>query len=259
VANHPTDARVTVRRDTNDLLEQVMSALHEGGHALYDMGLCQEHYGTPLAQPTSYSIHESQSRFWEIQIGRSKAFSKHLLKILHTGCNSKALPQSSDELYNALNRVECSPIRTQADDCTYPLHVIVRFEIEKDLITGNLKVADLPERWNSEMEKLLGIRPKTHTEGCLQDVHWSLGSFGYFPTYTLGSLFAVCLFNAMKDAIPTLEEGIAQGQFSHIHSWLQENVWRHGRRYTSRQLILKATGKAPTENDYIAYLQAKYL
>lgn len=259
VGIHPTDCRLTIRRSSCDLLDQVMSALHEGGHGLYEMGLCQHHVGTPLSQPVSCSIHESQSRIWEIQIGRSKQFAPHLLRILRTTLGKESLPDSSDELYDALNRVECTPIRTKADDLTYPLHVIIRFEIEQELVTGALQVRDLPDRWNAGMKALLGITPKNDAEGCLQDVHWSLGSFGYFPSYTLGSLYAACFFSAMKHSLPNLEELITNGEFSLLHEWLYEHVWQHGRRFTSKELVTRSLGRPPTEDDYMAYLREKYL
>jgi carboxypeptidase Taq len=257
-AFHPTDSRITIRRTCNDILDQMMSALHETGHGLYEMGLNRQHFGTPLAEPASLSIHESQSRLWETVIGRSKIFTPHLFSILSAFYKEK-LPFASDtELYTELNRVTCSLIRTKADEVTYPFHVILRFEIEKELMEGALQVQDIPHRWNAAMKEALGVTPASDAEGCLQDVHWSLGSFGYFPTYTLGSLYSVCFFQAMGQSLPNRDELIAKGLFAPIHSWLYENVWRHGRRFSSRELVTRALGRPPTEDDYIGYLRSKY-
>ncbi len=259
VGIHPTDSRITIRRSSNDLLDQVMSALHETGHGMYEMGLDRQHFGTPLAEAASLSIHESQSRLWETVIGHSRPFAHHLYSIL-SGSLKERLPHTSvQELYDDLNSVNCSLIRTQADEVTYPFHVILRFEIEKELLDGRLAVKDIPERWNTAMKEALGITPSTDTEGCLQDVHWSLGSFGYFPTYTLGSLYAVCFFQAMGNSLPNRDELLAKGDFAPIHEWLKEHVWRHGRRFSSRELVTRALGRLPTEDDYIGYLRSKYV
>jgi len=258
-AFHPTDSRITIRHSTNNLLDQVMSALHEAGHGMYEMGLDRQHFGTPLAEAASLSIHESQSRLWETVIGRSKIFSEHLYSLLSHHYKGKLPFASSHDLYTELNLVNCSLIRTQADEVTYPFHVILRFEIEKELMEGALEVHDIPERWNTAMKEALGVVPATDSEGCLQDVHWSLGSFGYFPTYTLGSLYSVCLFQAMEHSLPNRDDLVVRGLFAPIQAWLSEHVWRHGRRYSSRELVTKALGRAPTEDDYIGYLRSKYV
>jgi carboxypeptidase Taq len=258
VGLHPTDSRMTIRHTSDDLFDQVLSALHESGHSLYEMGLNQNLFGTPLAEAASLSIHESQSRLWETVIGQSKAFATPLFSILRS--HYRVPPVSSETaLYNALNRVECSEIRTQADELTYPFHVILRFEIEQELLDGRLAVSDLPRRWNEGMHEMLGIIPRDDVHGCLQDVHWSFGSLGYFPTYTLGSWYAVCFFEAMKQALPHVEELIRTGTFTPIRGWLQENVWSQGRRFHSRELVARALGREPSEDDYIQYLQHKYL
>jgi carboxypeptidase Taq len=235
-----------------------MSALHETGHSLYEMGLNQELFGTPLAEAASVSIHESQSRLWETVIGRSRAFATPFFSILSSHYQVSPVP-SEKALFKALNRVVCSEIRTEADEVTYPFHVILRFEIEQELLDGRLAVSDLPKRWNSGMEEMLGIVPRDDVHGCLQDVHWSFGSFGYFPTYTLGSWYAVCFFEAMKKSIPNVEELIQAGTFAPLREWLQENVWSQGRRFYSKELVTRALGREPSEDDYIQYLQNKYL
>lgn len=258
VGIHPTDARMTIRHKCDDLYDQIMSALHEAGHSLYEMGLNHDRFGTPLGEAASMSIHESQSRLWETVIGRSRAFATPLLSLLQA--HYQVPPVSSEKaLYNALNQVECSEIRTQADEVTYPFHVILRFEIEQELLDGRLAVHDLPSRWNEGMQEMLGITPRDDKHGCLQDVHWSFGSFGYFPTYLLGSWYAVCFFEAMKQTLPNIEELIRTGTFSPLRDWLQEHVWDHGRRFYSRELVARALGREPSEDDYIQYLRNKYL
>jgi carboxypeptidase Taq len=256
---HPTDTRITIRQGFDHLIDQVMSALHEGGHGLYDMGLSQKFYGTPISEAASHSIHESQSRFWETIIGRSKNFMPHLFTIMSRILQERNCYKNIDDLYADVNRVECSFIRTQADELTYPLHVILRFEIEKELIEGSLDVKDVPERWNDGMIDSLGIIPPTYKDGCLQDVHWSLGYFGYFPTYTLGSLYAICFSTAMSQSLPNYDTLLKKGNYAPIHAWLNEHVWKHGRRYLSHELVTKALGRAPTEDDYIQYLRNKFM
>ena len=257
VGLHPTDARMTVRHSSDDLFDQLMAAMHEAGHSFYEMGLNQDLLGTPLSEPASFSIHESQSRFWETIIGHSHAFAVPLFSLIRS--HFKTPPVSSEEeLYRALNRVECSEIRIHADEVTYPFHIILRFEVEQELLDGRLSVHDLPERWNSGMKEMLGVTPRDDLHGCLQDVHWSFGSFGYFPTYTLGSWYAVCLFEAMKRDLPRIEELITTGMFTPIKSWLQKNVWSQGRRFLSRELVSNALGRPPSEDDYIRYLRNKY-
>jgi len=256
---HPTDSRFTIRRTSDDLLNQVMAALHEAGHTMYDLGLQQQHYGTPLAEPASLSIHESQSRFWETLIGKSKIFVPHIFSTLSQNISGTLPYKNEEDLYEQLNLVACTPIRIEADEVTYPLHVILRFEIEKELLEGTLAPKELPERWNAGMQELLGITPKNDQEGCLQDVHWSFGLVGYFPTYTLGSLFSVCWFSAMKKDLPHLDELIKKGTFAPICSWLQEHVWNHGRRFFSYDLVARSLGREPTEDDYISYLREKYV
>ncbi len=254
---HSTDTRITVRRHSADILDQAMSALHEAGHAFYESGLPVEQYGTPLAEAASYATHESQSRFWETVIGRSRSFTPHVMSALTEALGR--ISRTEEELYREINHVGSSFIRTEADEVTYPLHIILRYEIEKELLTGSLAVKEVPERWNSLMEDLLGIRPKTNREGCLQDVHWAFGNIGYFPTYTLGSLYAIAYYKAMERSIPNLDWCVRAGQFEKIRSWLKENVWQHGRRYLGKELVTRALGRPPTDDDYIAYLEHKFI
>ena len=256
-ALHPHDSRITTRILPHHFMSNIFSILHEAGHSFYEMGLPTEHWGTPLAEYVSLSIHESQSRWWETLIGRSRPFWNFFYPRLQ-----KELPDLKkvplDRFYQAINRVQPSCIRVEADELTYCLHVILRFEIEKMLIGGKLQVADLPDAWNSKMKELLGVSPKNDAEGCLQDIHWSLGSFGYFPTYALGNLFAAQFFTAFAKKHPNWEQLVASGDLSFIKHWLGQNIHRWGRTYNAEELVKKVTGKPLSEAPYCAYLKKKY-
>lgn len=255
---HPDDCRITTRLDSHGFLTQILTTLHEAGHSLYEMGLPKEYFGTPLGEAVSLGIHESQSRFWETRIGRSKSFWNFLLPKLENKFPHK-LPQNGVDTFLAeINQVSPSFIRTDADEVTYPLHVILRFEIEKELIEGKLKVKDLPGRWNSAMKELLGITPTSDKEGCLQDIHWSMGAFGYFPTYTLGNVYAASLFDVFCKDHPDWEMRVSSGDFEFIKQWHHHNVHRHGRRYNGIELIEQITKQLPTATPYIKYLKQKY-
>lgn len=257
-ACHPTDSRITTRIHPTSLVSNISVILHEAGHGLYEMGLPEEHYGSPLGESRSLGIHESQSRWWETRIGMTKPFWNHFLPILKETFKGKLDKVSLNDFYKAINKVEPSFIRVEADELTYPLHVILRFELEKALIEGSLKVHEIPEAWNAKMEEYLGIVPKTNQEGCLQDVHWSMGGIGYFPTYTLGNLYAAHLFEAFAVQHPDWEKRVAAGEYLFIKSWLHENIYRHGRHYTSHELLKNATGKPFTADAYTNYLKKKY-
>ncbi len=257
---HPTDSRITTRIQENNIFSCLATVLHEGGHSLYEMGLPQEHYGSPLGEAVSLGIHESQSRWWETRIGLSRPFWKYLLPKLKQIAPSTTFQEVDFEtFYKAINKVEPSFIRVEADEVTYPLHVILRFELEKALVEGSLKVKEVPEAWNHKMEELLGICPKTDTEGCLQDVHWSMGAIGYFPTYALGNIYAAQFFNAFAKEFPTWESRVEQGELLFIKDWLQRNIFCHGRRWRSIELIERVSGQSFSEKDYASYLEDKYL
>ena len=230
-AAHPTDSRITTRIHKTSLLSCISVILHEAGHGLYEMGLPKEHYGSPLGDAISLGIHESQSRWWETRIGQSKPFWQHYLPLLKDQFKGKLDKISLDLFYKAINKVEPSLIRVEADEVTYPLHVILRFEIECALIEGSLNLREIPEAWNAKMKELLGIVPSTNTEGCLQDIHWSMGGFGYFPTYTLGNIYASQLFESFAKKYPAWENKVASGDFHFITHWLHEAIHKHGRRY----------------------------
>lgn len=253
---HPTDSRITTRIHPTSLISNISVVLHEGGHSLYEMGLPPEQYGSPLGEAISLGVHESQSRWWETRIGQSKAFWEYYLPLLKK--EFKLDKYNLDTFYKAINKVEPSFIRVEADEVTYPLHVILRFELEAALIEGSLKVKEVPEAWNAKMKELLGIIPKSNAEGCLQDVHWSMGGLGYFPTYTLGNMYAAHLFLPFEKAHPDWEKRVAKGELSFIKNWLSKNVYQHGRRYTSHELLQLASGKPFSADAYIKYLNDKY-
>jgi carboxypeptidase Taq len=252
------DARVTTRFDESDPLGSLFSTVHEFGHATYNLGLPDEHYGTPLGEDRDLSVHESQSRLWENHVGRSEAFWQHFLPTFAEHFE-QAEDVSVEEAYEAANQVyEDNLIRVEADELTYHLHIVIRFEIEKQLISGDLDVEDVPQVWNDKYEEYLGIRPESDTEGCLQDIHWSHGNFGYFPTYSLGSVMAAQLFAAAEEEIDDLHEDVAEGEFDALHEWLTENVHRHGARYETNDLVVEATGKEFAADDFVDYVTGKY-
>lgn len=257
-ASHPNDSRITTRIIPNLPISNIRSILHECGHAFYESGLPAEHYGSPLGEAISLGVHESQSRWWETRIGQSKGFWKFLLPKMKTHFKGKLDGITVDMMWRAVNKVQPSLIRVEADEVTYALHVVLRFELEKSLIEGSLAPQDLPEAWNHKMQELLGIIPKNDSEGCLQDIHWSMGAFGYFPTYALGNLYASQLFEPFEKEYPDWELRVEKGEFAFIKEWLTENVHIHGRRYNSRELLKKVSGKAFTAEPFEKYLSSKY-
>jgi len=250
------DARVTTRFAADDPLEAIGSTIHEFGHATYTLGLPQEQYGTPLGESRDLSVHESQSRLWENHVGRSRPFWDHFTPRLTEHLGVEASPQ---DFYETANTVDpTNLIRIEADELTYHMHIVLRFEIERDLIRGDLDVADVPQVWNEKMDEYLGVRPETDAEGCLQDIHWTHGSFGYFPTYSLGSVLAAQLYAAAERDLGSLDDRIQNGAFEDLHEWLTENVHRHGARYETDALVQKATGEAFTAEYFLEYANEKY-
>lgn len=251
------DARITTRFDESDLLGAITSTIHEFGHATYTLGLPDEHYGTPLGQSRDLSVHESQSRFWENHVGRTRAFWERVLPTVKD--QFPALEGvSPEEAYEAANQVyDDNLIRTEADELTYHLHIVIRYEIERDLIRGDIEVDDVPELWNDKYEEYLGVRPETDAKGCLQDIHWSHGSFGYFPTYSLGSVLAAQIDAAMADDL-NVAALTREGEFEPIHSWLTNRVHQHGCQYTTDELVEQATGEAFTADYFLEYAEDKY-
>ncbi|WP_435077101.1 carboxypeptidase M32 [Halococcus sp. AFM35] len=252
------DARVTTRYDEEDVLGALTSTIHEFGHATYTQGLPDEEYGTPLGENRNLSVHESQSRLWENHVGRSEPFWSLFVPRVR-----ERFPQldgvTAREAYEAANRVyDDNLIRVEADELTYHMHIVLRFEIERELIEGDLDVAEVPQVWNDRMDEYLGVRPETDAEGCLQDIHWSHGTFGYFPTYSLGSVLAAQLYASAEDDIDDLDGHIEQGEFDPLHDWLTTNVHRHGKRYTTPDLIEEATGEAFTADYFLDHVTEKY-
>ncbi len=256
---HPRDVRLTTHINSSDLVAGNISAvIHEAGHALYEMGLPIEHFGTPLCEALSMGIHESQSKFWETMIGQSFEFWEHFFPTLQKLFPENLKDISLDEFYKAINIVKPSFIRIHADEITYNLHVILRFEIEKALLSDELKVSEIPEAWNDKMQSYLGIVPKTFSEGCLQDIHWSCGLFGYFPTYLLGNLYAGQLYHNFRKTHLDYNTKIAQGNLLFIRDYLKKNVHEFGRYYSQEELIKNATGETLNPEYFIQYLDSKY-
>ncbi len=255
---HPTDARVTTRVFDNDLPSCLFSCIHEGGHGLYEQGLSARYYGTPLGETISLGIHESQSRLWENSVGRSQAFWKYFYPKLQQTFPEQLGAVQLDEFYLAINHVGPSLIRVEADELTYNLHIMVRFEIELEVIEGQVQVDELPDIWNAKIQEYLGVTPSNDAEGVLQDVHWSFGAFGYFPTYTLGNLYAAMLFHQAKKDMADLEQNIGQGNFQPLKIWLNDRVHRWGRQYSASELIQRVTGQTLTSEAFIKDLEEKY-
>jgi carboxypeptidase Taq len=209
------------------------------------------HHGTPLGEPLSLGIHESQSRLWENSVGRSFAFWKYFFPLLKKRFPTQLNGITVDTFYSAINSVKPSLIRVEADEITYNLHIMLRFEIELDIIEKRVEVKDLPELWRTKMKEYLGVVPETEAEGVLQDVHWSFGAFGYFPTYTLGNLYAAMLYQKAKADIPSLEIKIAQGNLIPLKDWLNDRIHSHGRQFTSEELIRQATGQTLSAKPFL--------
>jgi len=255
---HPSDVRITTRLTENDFKSAFFSTVHETGHALYEQGLPAEDYGTPFGEPISYGFHESQSRLWENLVGRSKPFWHHFYPILKKYFKKPLKRVNPDRFYKMINTVTPSLIRVEADEVTYSLHIMLRFEIEKMLINESLSVKELPEVWNQKMEDYLGVRPTDFKDGVMQDVHWSMGAFGYFPTYALGNLFAVPIMNRAQVEIPQSTDRIEAGELLPLREWLREKVHNKGRRLSSEDLIVELTGSPLSAKPFLDYLQTKY-
>jgi carboxypeptidase Taq len=254
----PTDVRVTTRVDENNFTSLLWSSIHEGGHALYEQGLLEEYYGLPLGQAASLSIHESQSRLWENCIGRGIHFWKYFYPKLQQYFPQQFAGISLVHFYKGVNKVEPSLIRTEADELTYHFHVLIRYEIEKALLTGQVKVADLPDAWNHMYKHYLGISALDDKTGVLQDVHWSHGMFGYFPTYSLGSFYAAQFFEQAELEIKGLAGQIERGEFAQLLQWLRQEVHNFGRRYRSEELCKEITGRGLNFGSFMKYVEQKY-
>ncbi|MDC7220689.1 MAG: carboxypeptidase M32 [Spirochaetales bacterium] len=255
----PADIRVTTRYDEFDFCSNLFSVIHEGGHALYEMGIDSTLSETLLGTGTSLGIHESQSRFWENLLGRSRAFCEGFLPLYQNYFPQAFGDIDGESFYRGINRVKPSFIRVEADEVTYSLHVILRFNLELALLEGSLAVKDLPEAWNEESRKLLGILPESVSQGVLQDVHWSHGLIGYFSTYALGNLYGAQFMARMKKDIPQLDDLLRQRNCEPPLKWLREKIHRHGSVYSSAELCRKICGEDLDYRYFIDYLEKKYL
>ncbi len=254
----PTDARVTTRVDEQNLSSILWSSIHEGGHALYEQGLPELQYGMPLGAAVSLSIHESQSRLWENCVGRSLSFWQFFYPQLQQTFPQQLTNVSALDFYHGTNKVAPSLIRTEADEITYHFHVMIRYEIEKGLLSGDINPKDLAAVWNDYYQKYLGISSPDDKQGVLQDVHWSHGSFGYFPTYSLGSFYAAQFFEQAGKEISNLDVQIQQGSFSQLLQWLRQHVHQYGRKYNSEELCKRITGRGLDFSSFMRYAMQKY-
>jgi len=254
----PTDVRLTTRYDEANVASALFSTIHEAGHGLYEQGIAPSLARTPLGDGTALSTHESQARLWENHIGRSRPFWRHYLPRLKDTFPDALGDAALEPFYRAINRVTPSLIRVEADEVTYHLHVMLRFELGRGLIDGSVSVNDLPARWNEAMDAYLGVVPETDANGVLQDVHWSQGAFGYFPTYTLGTLTAAQLMEAIQDDLPGLSEHIAEGRFGPLLDWLRTHIHQHGRMLDAPALLERATGKVLSTGAWLRYARDKF-
>jgi carboxypeptidase Taq len=254
----PGDCRITTRFTEHNFIDGLFAILHEVGHGLYEQGLPAEDHGTPLGEVSSLGLHESQARLWENAVGRSRAFWQHFFPQARAAFPFALADVSLDDLHQAVNAVEPSLIRVGADEVTYNLHILIRFELERALLAGDLGAADLPDAWGAKYRHYLGVVPQNDAEGCLQDGHWAAGMFGYFPTYTLGNVIAAQLFARARQDVGGFDEAFARGDFGGLLGWLREKVYREAGRYSARRLIERATGTPPDHRPLIDGLRSKY-
>ncbi|HVE61200.1 MAG TPA: carboxypeptidase M32, partial [Chitinophagaceae bacterium] len=258
ISFNANDVRITTRINEDDFGSMTWSCIHETGHALYEQNLPKAHYGLPLGEACSYSIHESQSRLWENNVGRSFSFWQYYFPYLQKEFASQFDNVSIEDFYKAINKVQPSLIRTEADEITYHFHVYIRYQLEKKLMEGIISTKDIPAYWNEQYKKWLGVDVPNDKQGCLQDVHWSHGSFGYFATYSLGSFYATQFYNTASLSIKDLEKEISKGQTLPLLHWLQSNIHRKGRFFISEDLCKNVTGKPLDVQYFITYLLEKY-
>ncbi len=252
-----TDVRITTRVNESSIGQMLYSSIHECGHAMYEQGLLAENYGIPAGEACSLAIHESQSRIWENNVGRSLSFWQYYWPEFSAIFADKLVGHGPESAFRAFNRVEPTLIRTEADELTYHFHILLRFEIERDLINGQIQTKDLPEIWNEKMKQYLGLEVPNHQLGVLQDIHWSLGLIGYFPTYTLGSFYAAQFMHHAELANPNLASEFVKGNFSNLKKWLSDNIYRYGRLYNSSDLCIKATGNPLDVTYFMDYIRKK--
>lgn len=258
----PSDVRITTRYKEEDFVESVMGVIHETGHACYEQGLPKEWNGQPVGKALGMSVHESQSLFFEMQVARNPSTLQYLAPIFKKYLGEG---QKQDDFWAAENivklysRVKPDFIRVSADEVTYPLHVILRFELEQEIIEGDLKTSDIPAAWDEKMQSYLGVDTKgNYKDGCMQDVHWPSGGFGYFPSYTLGAMTAAQLFHALKSEVPNIEQGLNQGRFEPVRAWLKEKIWSQASLKSKQQLLKDASGEPLNAKYFIEHLQHRY-
>lgn len=254
----PEDVRITTNFSEKRVDDALFTSMHEGGHAMYEQGVDSEYSRTPLSGGTSMGIHESQSRLWENLVGRSRGFWSHYYPKLQRTFPEGLSGTDLETFYRAVNAVEPGFIRIYADELTYNLHVLLRFELEVALLENELSVEDIPAAWNAKMEEYLGLTPKNDSEGALQDVHWSMGLFGYFPAYSMGNVLSVQFYEAATRAHPEIPEETAGGEFDTLRGWLTENIYRHGSRFDPDELVERATGKSLDTAPFLTYLEKKF-
>lgn len=252
------DVRITTRYDEQALASSLFGILHETGHALYEQGLSPGRFRRPAGGSCSMGIHESQSRLWENQIGRSRNFWIYFYPMLRQQVPGVMDDVPLDRFHRAINLVRPSLIRVEADEVSYNLHIILRFELEQAMVEGGLEANDLPVAWNGKMEEYLGLRPLTDADGCLQDIHWPAGAFGYFPTYCLGNLYAAQFMTALHRELPGVDEAVAAGRLAGIREWLRDRIHRHGRIREAHQLVAAVTGELPSARPFLDYLEEKF-
>ena len=254
----PGDCRITTRYNYNHLGQAFFGTLHESGHAIYEQGLPKENFGMPMGGSVSLGIHESQSRMWENMVGRSKPFWQFFFPLAQQTFHESLADVSFDDFFFAVNDVRASLIRVEADEVTYNLHIILRFELEQGIFNGDIKAKDIPKAWNEKFKSFFGIVPKNDAEGCLQDIHWSAGYFGYFPTYALGNLYAAQFFAKASQDLGNLDEQFASGKFGDLKSWLRKNIHSQGQRYRAEDLVKVVTGKPLDHKPLMKYLTSKF-
>jgi carboxypeptidase Taq len=254
----PGDTRLTTRYNPRHFNQAFFGTLHEAGHGIYDQGLPAEHFGTPMGSAVSLGIHESQSRLWENQVGRSLAFWQHFFSPAQSLFPLALGDVALEDFVFAVNHVERSFIRVEADEVTYNMHIILRFELEQALIGGDLQAADVPAAWNDKFKKMFDLKVPDDAHGCLQDIHWSCGGIGYFPTYTLGNLYAAQFMEQARRDLGDLEGDFRQGQFLPLKHWLTEKIHQQGMRYRPRDLCQHVTGKPLSHAPLLTYLRQKY-
>lgn len=254
----PTDVRITTRYGSDNFMESLFAVIHETGHALYEQGRMERDRALPVSEALTTGIHESQSLFWERMISKQKAFCDYYMDLFRKTFPDNLKGVDSEAFYEAINVSRPSFIRVESDEVTYPMHIILRYEIEKGIFDGTYAVSDLPEVWNNKMSDYLGIRPATDVEGILQDVHWSGGAFGYFPSYTFGAMYACQFYNAFKKEAPGLEDWVRNGKFQSIKEWLNRNIHVKGKLLSTENLLKEVTGEGLNPEYFIAYLKNKY-